>query len=94
MFDHGKQSYKTDIKLGDRYRDEQTGIEGVATSVSFFQHACERVCLELLVKGELKEYIFDSPRLTNIASGERATIAVAATGGPLQPAGRPATGRR
>ena len=82
MFDIGKIAYKSDIKLGEKYRDEQTGIEGIATAVYFYQHACERVMLELVntKDGELKEYCFDSPRLTHIASGITATTA--RTGGP------------
>lgn len=39
-------SFKSDIKLGERYKDTQTGIEGTATAVSFYQYGCERVNLE------------------------------------------------
>lgn len=60
------QSYKTDIILGDRYRDGQTGIEGTATAVSFYQFGCERVNLEAVVAGKIEEYGFDAPRLTHI----------------------------
>jgi hypothetical protein len=28
MFDIGKNSYKSDLKLGERYRDKTTGVEG------------------------------------------------------------------
>jgi hypothetical protein len=80
MFDNGKISYKTDIKLGERYLDKQTGIAGVATAISFFQHACERVTIELIAKEELKEYSFDSPRLTHVETGATATST--RTGGP------------
>lgn len=80
MFDNGKIAYKTDIKLGEKYRDEQTGIEGIATAIAFYQHACERVTIELIAKEELKEYTFDSPRLTHITSGVRAVTT--RTGGP------------
>lgn len=76
-----KQSYKTDIILGDRYRDDQTGIEGVATAVHFFQFACERVTLEVVNKdGVINEYGFDAPRLTHTRSGK--TAEVTKTGGP------------
>lgn len=82
-----KQKYETDIVLGERYRDDQTGIEGVATSIAFFQHACERVVVEkMLETGELKEYAFDSPRLTHITSGVKATSN--RPGGPDRPTGR------
>jgi hypothetical protein len=75
-----KTKYESDIVLGERYRDEQTGIEGVATIISFFQHACERVSLELVVDGKIEEFTFDSPRLTRVSTGERATAEK--TGGP------------
>lgn len=80
MFSTGKETYKSDIKLGEKYRDEQTKIEGVATAVYFFQYACERVTLEMVVKEELKEYVFDAPRLVHIQSGVQATTEK--TGGP------------
>lgn len=78
-----KTTYKTDIKLGQRYLDQQTGITGVATSIHFYQHACERVTLEFVKPdGELQEVTFDSPRLTNVATGETATST--RTGGPAR----------
>jgi hypothetical protein len=85
MFDSGKQSYRTDIKLGERYRDDQTGIVGVATSITFFQHACERVQIEKVSDhdGDIKEYIFDAPRLTHVETN--VTAKVAKTGGPGRP---------
>ena len=78
-----KQSFKTDIKLGERYRDEQTGIEGVATSVHFYQHACERVTIEYVKPDQtLEELTFDSPRLTSIRTG--ITAVTTKTGGPAR----------
>ena len=73
-------SYGSDIVLGEKYRDEQTGIEGIATSVSFYQHACERVVLELVVEGKIEEFVFDAPRLTHIETNQKATSEK--TGGP------------
>lgn len=64
--------YATDIVLGTRYVDEQTGIEGTATAVCFYQYACERVTLEVVVAGKIEEYGFDAPRLRAVESGERA----------------------
>lgn len=75
-----KQSYQTEIVLGQRYRDTQTGIEGVATAVSFFQYGCERVTIEAMVQGKIEEYGFDTPRVVHVDSGERATTE--RTGGP------------
>lgn len=76
-------SYASDIKLGDRYRDEQTGIEGVATAIHFYQHACERVTLEMVKPdGELQELTFDSPRLVSLVTKKKATTT--RTGGPAR----------
>lgn len=89
----GKQKYESDIILGDRYVDEQTGIEGVASSIHFYQYGCERVTLEAVVAGKIEEYGFDAPRLTHKETKQRATTT--RTGGPEKFAdtGRP-TGRR
>lgn len=77
-------NYKSDIELGENYRDEQTGIEGIATAIYFFQHACERVCIEYVNQkdGELKELTFDSPRLVHITSGRR--VQTDRPGGPAR----------
>lgn len=77
-----KTKYTTDIKLGETYCDPQTGIRGVATSIHFYQYACERVTLEFLKgDGELQENTFDAPRLENVKTpGVRATTE--RTGGP------------
>lgn len=74
--------YKTDIVLGELYRDEQTGLEGIATAVTFHQHACERVMIEFVNDhdGKLMEYVFDSPRLVHVETGVKATTEK--TGGP------------
>lgn len=67
-----KKSYRTDITLGERYRDGQTGIEGTATAVSFYQFGCERVSIEAVVAGKIEEYGFDAPRLTHIETNVKA----------------------
>lgn len=66
--------YNSDIELGERYRDDQTGIEGIATAIYFFQHACERVQLEYVndKDGCLTELVFDAPRLVHIKTEKRA----------------------
>lgn len=78
-------SYKSDVQLGERYRDEQTGFEGVATTVTFYQHACERVCIETYdaARQEIKEAVFDSPRLVSVKTGKAARTD--RTGGPGLP---------
>lgn len=80
-----QNSFPSDIVTGERYRDNQTGFEGVATSVTFFQHACERVCLETYdtERKQVIEAVFDAPRLTNIDTGH--TARVTKTGGPQMP---------
>lgn len=78
-------NYKSDVKLGERYVDEQTGYEGVATTVTFFQHACERIGLETYdpQRREVKESIFDAPRLKHVTTG--ATAKADRPGGPGAP---------
>lgn len=83
-----KTNYKSDIVLGERYVDKQTGYEGVATCITFFQHACERIILENYdaERKQVKEVVFDAPRLTHIATDKIAKTKK--TGGPGQPAGQ------
>lgn len=80
-----KNKYPSDVELGERYRDDQTGFEGVVTSITFFQYACERVCLESYdpARKEVKTEVFDAPRLTSVKTGERAVVTK--TGGPQSP---------
>lgn len=79
----GKIKYTSDIELGKKYRDVQTGYEGTATAIYFFQHACERVALERMKNdGEILSETFDSPRLECVESGRRATTD--RPGGPAQ----------
>jgi hypothetical protein len=76
-------NFRTDIKLGTKYRDDQTGIEGIATSIHFYQYACERVTIEFIKNdGELQEVTFDAPRLRSLESGLLAKVAK--TGGPAR----------
>lgn len=77
---------KTDVRLGERYRDPLTGFEGVATSVTFYLHACERVALEFIKDGKVGYEAFDAARLVHIGSG--AQPRTTRTGGP---GGREAT---
>jgi len=84
-FSTGKQNYRSDIVLGDRYRDKDTGIEGVAVAVSFFRGACERVVLKRLVDDKISEMAFDATELVHIETGK--TPEVEKTGGPDRAAG-------
>ena len=75
-----KQKYLSDIKLGEQYRDEQTGIIGTAVATTFWQHSCERVIIETVVEGKIQEYSFDAPRMVHVETGKKATTDK--TGGP------------
>lgn len=73
-------TYESDISLGERYTDTQTGFTGHVTAVYFYEHACERVCLKAMVDGEIKEYVFDALELKHADTGAKATSP--RTGGP------------
>lgn len=81
MFDRGKYTYKSDLKLGERYRDKGTGIEGKLTSIHLYEHACERGTLRY-INGQMDvvEATFDAPELVLIATGEETRTT--RTGGP------------
>jgi hypothetical protein len=74
--------YKSDVILGERYRDSQSGFQGVATGIFFYQYGCERVQLEAFVEREqdIKSLAFDAPRLIHVKTGK--TPKVEKTGGP------------
>jgi hypothetical protein len=86
--------YLSDIILGERYKDNQTGIEGIATVTAFFQHGCERVTLEFMRDQKIEEVSFDAPRLTHVETGK--TASVTKTGGPAKGNAheKPEVGRR
>jgi hypothetical protein len=75
-------NFKSDIKLGERYRDRITGLEGTADSVHFYRNACERARLVHLHDGEIKEAYFDAPDLIHVDSGAQASSP--RTGGPAR----------
>lgn len=55
------------IEFGKEYRDTQTGIKGVATSIHVYQYGCERITLEAINNdGDINEYTFDAPRLERV----------------------------
>jgi len=59
------------VTLGERYRDTQTGIEGVAVARTEFQFGCERITLEHVGDDKkIEEYVFDAPRLEDAATRE------------------------
>lgn len=79
-----KHKYETDIVLGEKYRDTQTGYEGVATGIHFYQHGCERATLEAFDENRknIQELSFDAPRLQHIDSGKIAETPT--PGGPAR----------
>lgn len=83
LFKQGSETYRSDVVLGDRYRDKQTGIEGHVTAIHFYQHACERVTLKTTNKqGEVVEYGFDAPELVHVTT--EAEPRQQRTGGPAR----------
>lgn len=81
MFDTGKHTYKSDLKLGERYKDKTTGLEGHLVAIHLYEHACERGTLRY-VNGQqdVTEATFDAPELVHVKTGEVATSK--STGGP------------
>ncbi len=86
MFDRGRRAYRSDLELGDRYRDKTTGLEGHLVAVHFYEHACERATLRYL-NGQLDvtEATFDAPELVRVDSGEPVRAVLA--GGPERASG-------
>lgn len=91
-------AYTSDVVLGRRYRDEQTGFTGTAIYVTFHQHSCERVALETFHDGELKAYEFDTARVIELdEKGKPVTgkaLPQSRPGGAAKKVSRQATGRR
>lgn len=93
MFDIGKETYKSDLTLGEKYRDKTTGIVGHLVAIHFYEHACERGTLRY-VNGQqdVTEASFDAPELVTVATGKQARTE--RTGGPGRAEGRRAEPRR
>jgi hypothetical protein len=62
------QRYWCDIQLGEKYRDTITGFEGVATSVTFQLHGCQRVQLKAMVDNKPGDYWFEAPGLQHVST--------------------------
>jgi hypothetical protein len=87
VFDRGSQSYRSDLKLGQKYRDETTGVVGHLVSIHFYEHACERGTLRFLDQDQnVQEVSFDAPELVHVDTNVRA--ATSQTGGPPRAEGR------
>lgn len=75
-------NYKSQIVMGEEYVDEQSGFQGIATAIYFYQFGCARVNVEAYDKSrkEIRSLTFDAPRLTHVKSKKRVTVKE--TGGP------------
>lgn len=67
--------YRSQVVLGERYRDVVSNFEGVATATFFYLHGCERVTLEQWddKNGQLLELTFDAPRLVHVETQKEVT---------------------
>lgn len=86
----------SEIILGRTYKDSATGFEGVATGVTHFLFACERVCLSKghNEKGEPIEAVFDAPQLVETKKETKALLAALTAAGLREPAAAPAAPRQ
>lgn len=86
MFDKGNVAYRSDLQLGERYRDKTTNLEGHLVAVHFYEHACERATLRY-VNGQqdVTEATFDAPELVAVKTGEAAKTE--RSGGPNRATG-------
>jgi hypothetical protein len=87
MFDKGKNNYRSDLTLGEKYRDKTTGLEGHLVAIHFYEHACERATLRYVdSQRRVQEVSFDAPELIHVETG--AVSRVTKTGGPTRTEGR------
>ena len=85
----GGTTFDTEVVLGEQYKDKTTGLVGTATSVHFYEHACERVSLRYVNKdGDVKESSFDAPELIHMPKEEEEkqerTLRASRPGGPAR----------
>lgn len=78
-------SYKSDIKLGEEYREKHTGLTGKAIAIYFFENSCERVSLRYLHDGDVKEATFDAAELEHAKT--RVAARTTRPGGPIRETG-------
>jgi hypothetical protein len=76
-------TFRTELKLGERYRDINTGFEGTCSSITFFAHGCERLALKgMNNQGDIVEYAFDAPEVESVTTAKPIRVIEAKTGGP------------
>lgn len=82
----------SDITLGTKYRDKVHGIEGVAVSKHVYLTGCDRVVLEWVKDGEIKDASFDATQLIEVAQ-EKPVRAARIPGGPARTPAAKSLGR-
>lgn len=85
-FTKGSENYKSDVVLGEQYREKSTGLIGKAVRLAFFEHACERVTLRYIHDGDVKEASFDAPEVESVETQK--TPVQQKSGGPDRNDGR------
>lgn len=65
-------NYASQILLGKRYRDQDTGFEGVASCIAFYRNREEQVQLRALISSVPVEHWFDALLLTRIDDDSKA----------------------
>lgn len=76
-------SYASDLRMGEKYEDKTTGIQGHLVAVHFYEHACERGTLRY-VNGQqdVQEATFDAPELVHVDT--RMVATASKPGGPAR----------
>lgn len=81
------QKYETELKLGDRYKDSTTGIDGHLVAIHFYEHACVRGTLRYVDSmGNPQEVSFDAPEMVHVETDK--PITADKPGGPKRAEGQ------
>lgn len=76
-------NYKTEIKLGETYRDRVSDWEGIATAVYFYMNGCVRVTIDGSDEnGKPKGFVFDEVQLEHLSYEPKVEMAAPPSGGP------------
>ena len=81
-----KTVIETRVRMGEMYRDINSGFEGVAVAVTKWQFGCVRITLQPQTKEDINKLpgceTFDEQSLINDASGEHVKPVIKKIGGP------------
>jgi hypothetical protein len=80
--DHAVTIEGKPIVLGRKYRDTLHGIEGIATAHYRFLTGCDRILLEWVKDGEVKNYTVDAPTLIDVETEKPVATDRKRKGGP------------